>query len=258
MSQSDAPVLVQCSDGLMQIIMNRPEKKNALTQQMYGLMADALDQAIADKSVRVVAFKGAGQAFSSGNDLMDFINQPITAESPVFRFIQALAAFPKILAAQVDGAAVGIGTTMLLHCDLVFASEKAFFQLPFTQLGLCPEAASSMLLPRVIGLTRAATFLISGEVINAACALDWGLISAVFPEDSFEAESEKRLKKVAAMPPAALRETRALLRKPLQEKMTRAMLQEVQSFEKALKGPEAAEALRAFIEKRPPDFSAFT
>ena len=257
MTQPGLPVIVRSDKGMMQIIMNRPEKNIALTREMYALMAEALEEAASNETIRLVSFKGMGGTFTSGNDLMDFLNQSITAESPVFRFIETLVSFPKILCAQVTGAAVGIGTTMLLHCDLVYASEKAFFQLPFPKLGLCPEAASSLLLPKVVGLTRAATLLISGDAIDARTAEDWGLISAVFSEESFDAESEKRLLKVAAMPPDALRRTRALLRKPLEKEMRDALLREVQHFEELLKGPEAAEALQAFVEKRPPDFSDF-
>lgn len=258
MTQPGSPVLVRSDQGMMQIIMNRPEKKNALTQEMYALMTEALKEAASDGTIRLVVFQGSGGDFSSGNDLMDFVNQPINAESPVFRFIESLVSFPKVLAAQVEGVAVGIGTTMLLHCDLVYASENAFFQLPFTKLGLCPEAASSILLPRVIGLTRAATFLLSGEAINAKTAENWGLVSNVLPAKNFGKEAEKQLMNIAAMPPDALRRARALLRKPLEKEMREALLREAQHFEELLKGPEAAEALQAFLQKRPPDFSAFT
>ena len=256
-TQETRPVQTRSSNGILQIIMNRPEKKNALTQEMYALMTDALTYAAEEGSIRVAVFQGTDGVFCAGNDLQDFLGTPISEKSPVFQFIESLIAFPKILAANVEGVAIGIGTTMLLHCDLVYASDNAFFQLPFSRLGLCAEAGSSVLLPRAIGMTRAATLLTTGDSIDSRTAAGWGLISAFFPEEIFETEAMKRLGQVAAMPPAALRHTRALLRKPLEEEVRAAVLREARQFQECLQGAEAAEALRAFLEKRPPDFSSF-
>ena len=255
---TEEPILVAEHKGILTVTFNRPRKKNALTHEMYTRLVEALEQAKAAPRVRAMCFRGAGQCFCSGNDLADFLtNPPNSEESPVFRFLKGLIDFPKPLVAAVEGAAVGIGTTMLLHCDLVYASETALFQMPFTRLALCPEAASSFLLPRVIGLTRASRLLLLGDSIDANTALKWGLITEMLPADSFEAVVAQRLETLAALPPDAVRAAKALLREPLSEAAHEAVRREVNLFAQRLASEEAAEALQAFLERRPPDFGKF-
>lgn len=251
-------ILTQESGGVLFATFNRPDKKNALTHDMYARLAELLRQADVTPGVRAVCFRGAGGAFTSGNDLMDFLSgPPMDENSPVLQFIHGLIDFRKPLVAAVTGPAIGIGTTMLLHCDLVYASPKAFLQMPFTRLALCPEAASSFLLPRVIGLTRASELLLLGNGIDARTAHAWGLVTAILPEDSFDAELEQRLAALAALPPEAVRAAKALIRQPLIDGAHDAVRREAELFAGRLSSAEAAEAMQAFLERRPPDFSRF-
>lgn len=252
-------VNTRCDAGVMTIQMNRSEKKNALTHDMYSAMTAALSSAEADPAVRVICFRGAGDCFTSGNDLKDFLGNPPTGEdSPVMRFLHALVDVKKPLAAAIHGPAVGIGATMTLHCDLVYASETASFQMPFTKLALCPEAASSYLLPKVVGMTRAMAMLLSSQKIDARTAAQWGLVTEVFPDAQFEAAVNERLQTITALPPEAVRATKALLREPDRAQTHEAVQREAALFVQRLTSAEAAEAMQAFLERRPPDFSRFT
>jgi len=182
MSNTATDVLTHTEAGVMSITLNRVDKKNSITSAMYATMADALAQAEADTAIRVVVFQGHEAVFSAGNDIGDFLNQPpATNESPVFRFLRGIASFPKPIVAAVCGPAVGIGTTMLFHCDLVYAGDNAAFSMPFVNLGLCPEAASSLLAPQMFGYHRAAEALLLGEPFFAEAALDVGLVNRVLP-----------------------------------------------------------------------------
>lgn len=259
MNSEAAPVLVSCDNGILTIAFNRPDKKNALTHAMYEIMVDALRAADANPEVRVLCFKGNQSCYTSGNDLKDFIGNPPSDEnSPVLQFIHALIDLQKPLVAAVRGPAIGIGATMLLHCDLVFADSSATFQMPFTKLALCPEAASSYLLPRVTGLSRAMMLLLLSQTIDAAKAEQWGLVTELLPEAQFEALLQKRLEALCALPPEAVRAGKALVRGPLREAAHAAVGREAAVFGQRLSSAEAAEAMMAFLERRPPDFSRFS
>ena len=249
-------VRTEAADGVLRLTLARPEKKNALTRAMYEALTAALDAAAADPAVRVVLLHGEGGSFTAGNDLADFVQHPPTGEdSPVFRFLLAAATFPKPLVAAVEGHAVGIGTTVLLHCDLAWAAPSARFSLPFVNLGLVPEAASSLLLPAAVGPKRAAELLLFGEPFGAEEAARMGLVNGVVDDPLGHALARARA--LAQKPPAALRLTRALLRRPHAEAVAATLSEEGRLFVERLAGPEAQEALAAFVEKRPPDFSRF-
>ena len=175
-------ILAHAEGGVLTITFNRLDRKNSITSAMYGAMADAIEGAEKDAAVRVVVLQGHETIFSAGNDIGDFLNQPPAGQdSPVFRFLRAIATFPKPLVAAVCGPAVGIGTTLLFHCDLVFAGDNAAFSLPFVNLGLCPEAASSLLVPQMFGYHRAAEALLLGEPFMAEAAQEAGLVNRVLP-----------------------------------------------------------------------------
>ncbi len=246
-------------DGPVRIVtIDRPEKKNAFTSTMYSALTDALTSAQTDASVRVVLLRGTDGAFTAGNDLRDFLASPPSgADSPVVRFLYALTEMQKPLIAAVEGPAIGIGTTLLLHCDLVYASRSAVFALPFVALGLCPEAASSLLLPRLVGLQRATELLLLGEVFDAEHAHAIGIVNEVLEPDALYGRALDRAQRLAALPPAALRASRALLRDGLREEVTERLETELEIFATRLVSPEAREALSAFVEKRPPDFTKF-
>jgi enoyl-CoA hydratase/carnithine racemase len=223
---------------------------------MYAAMADALEHAAADGAVRVALITGSHEAFTAGNDLGDFLNNPPQEENaPVYRFLRALAAFPKPLVAAVCGPAVGIGTTLLLHCDLVYAGENASLSLPFVNLGLCPEAASSLLLPAIAGHTRAAEKLLLGEPFGAEEARELGIVNRVLPSTEVEAFARAQAAKLAAKPLSSLVATKALMRQPSAMEVRDAMLREGEVFGRMLREPAAREAFSAFMEKRKPDFS---
>ena len=255
MSQ-DSTILTHIDAGVMTVTINRLDRKNSLTAAMYGAMADALAQAEADAAVRVVVIQGHETIFSAGNDIGDFLNAPpSTPESPVFRFLRGIAAFPKPLIAAVSGPAVGVGTTMLFHCDLVYAGDNAAFSMPFVNLGLCPEAASSLLVPQMMGYHRAAEALLLGEPFMAEAALEVGLVNRVVPPTEANAVAQAQARKLAAKPLTALVETKRLMKKGQAAQITQQMAEEGQSFGRMLREPAAREAFTAFMEKRKPDFS---
>jgi enoyl-CoA hydratase/carnithine racemase len=218
-------------------------------------MADAMAQAGADPSVRVVVFQGHESIFSAGNDIGDFLNQPpTTQESPVFRFLRGIATFEKPLIAAVAGPAVGIGTTMLFHCDLVYAGDNAAFSMPFVNLGLCPEAASSLLAPRMFGYHRAAEALLMGEPFFAEAAQEVGLVNRVVPPTEVNGYAQAQARKLAAKPLTSLIATKRLMKGDTQDVLKK-MDEEGQDFGRMLREPAAKEAFGAFMEKRKPDFS---
>ena len=250
-------ILVHTEAGVTTITLNRVDKKNSITAAMYATMADALDQAQADAAVRVVLLQGDVTIFSAGNDIGDFLNKPPAGEqSPVFRFLHGIAAFPKPIVAAVCGPAVGIGTTMLLHCDLVYAGDNAAFSLPFVNLGLCPEAASSLLLPQMFGYHRAAEALLLGEPFMAEAALDIGLVNRIVPPTEVNAMAQTQARKLAAKPLTSLVETKRLMKKGQAVQVAQQMDEEGAVFGRMLREPAAREAFTAFMEKRKPDFSA--
>jgi len=244
-------------DGSTLIIrFARPAKKNALTIAMYERMNAALAEAAADKTVRAVVFGSTSEIFTAGNDLGDFMQNPPTGDnSPVFRFIMALAKFEKPLIAAVDGKGVGLGLTMLLHCDFVYCTERTSLVAPFVNLGLVPEAASSLLLPKLVGHARAAEILLLGEPVDAQQALAMGLVNAVLPPDQVMPKALEVAKKLAERAPTALKLSKALMKD--EGVVLARMKEEGALFVKQLASPEVAEAIGAFFEKRKPDFSQF-
>ena len=249
-------ILVHTEAGVMTLTLNRVDKKNSITAAMYSTLADALDQAKADAAVRVVLLQGDATVFSAGNDIGDFLHKPPAGQdSPVFRFLHGIAAFPKPIVAAVCGPAVGIGTTMLLHCDLVYAGDNAAFALPFVNLGLCPEAASSLLVPQMFGYHRAAEALLLGEPFMAEAALEVGLVNRVVPPTEANAIAQAQARKLAAKPISALIETKRLMKKGQAALVAQQMTEEGAVFGRMLGEPAAREAFTAFMEKRKPDFS---
>lgn len=249
-------ILVHHDAGVCTVTFNRLDKKNSITSAMYGAMADALAQAAGDATVRVLVFQGHETVFSAGNDIGDFLNKPpATMESPVFRFMRQLAGFPKPVVAAVCGPAVGIGSTLLFHCDLVYAGDNAAFSLPFVNLGLCPEFASSLLVPQMFGYHRAAEALLLGEPFFAEAALEVGLVNRIVPPAEANALAAQQARKLAAKPLAALIETKRLMRQGVAATVAQRIDEEGASFGRMLREPAAREAFSAFLQKRKPDFS---
>jgi enoyl-CoA hydratase/carnithine racemase len=249
-------ILVHTEAGVSTITFNRVDKKNSITAAMYAELADAIDKAAADNAVRTVLIQGDATIFSAGNDIGDFLNAPPSNEnSPVFRFMRAMASFPKPIVAAVCGPAVGIGTTLLFHCDLVYAGDNAAFSMPFVNLGLCPEFGSSMLVPQMFGYHRAAEALLLGDPFMAEAALEIGLVNRVVPPTECNAIAQAQARKLAAKPLSALVETKRLMKKGLQPQLFERIGEEGQSFGRMLREPAAREAFTAFMEKRKPDFS---
>ena len=249
-------ILTSTYAGVMTITLNRAEKKNAITSTMYTTMADALNQAANDEAVRIVLIQGHETIFCAGNDIGDFLNHPPTAEeSPVYRFLQTISIFPKPLIAAVCGAAVGVGTTLLLHCDLVYAGDNASFSLPFVNLGLCPEAASSLLFPQMLGYHRAAEVMLLGDALKADAALATGLVNRVMPPAEVNAFALAQARKLTTKPMSSLLEIKRLMKRGQTSLVKAQMTEEGMSFARMLKEPAAKEAFTAFLEKRKPDFS---
>ncbi|HET9645119.1 MAG TPA: enoyl-CoA hydratase [Burkholderiaceae bacterium] len=245
-------------NGVAIIEIARPEKKNALTVAMYEAMAEALQAADADSNVRAVLITGQPGVFTSGNDLEDFMQRPPqTADSPVFRFMRALLDSGKPVVAAVTGAAIGIGTTMLLHCDFVYVSDEARLAMPFVSLGLVPEFGSSLVLPRMLGHAKAAEKLLLGDPFTAAEAVECGIANAVLPSSEVMAHARRVAERFNALPPGAIREAKRLLRAPLAKELRSVIEHEAAVFGERLRSPEAREAFQAFFEKRRPDFSKF-
>ena len=249
-------ILIHHEAGVCTLTFHRVDKKNAFTQAMYSQLAQALTDAEADAATRVVLLQGDATVFSAGNDIGDFLNHPPrNEEAPVFRFLRALASFPKPLVAAVCGPAVGIGTTMLLHCDLVYAGDNAAFALPFVNLGLCPEAGSSLLLAQTMGHHRAAEALLLGEPFLAEAALEVGLVNRVVPPTECNSVAQAQARKLAAKPLASLIATKRLMKQHQHQRVLDTISEEAQVFAQMLQEPAAREAFGAFMEKRRPDFS---
>ena len=249
-------VLTHIEDGVMTITLNRLERKNSITSAMYAVLADAIAQAENDPAIRVAVLQGHETVFSAGNDIGDFLNQPPSGQdSPVFRFLRSIAGFPKPLVAAVCGPAVGIGTTMLFHCDFVYAGDNAAFSMPFVNLGLCPEAAASLLVPQMLGYHRAAEVLLLGEPFMAEAALEVGLVNRVVPPMEANGVARSIARKLAVKPSSSLAETKRLMKMGTQRQVLEQMAQEGISFGRMLGEPAAREAFGAFMDKRKPDFS---
>jgi enoyl-CoA hydratase/carnithine racemase len=245
-------------DGVATIEIARPEKKNALTVEMYQAMADAITDATDDAAVRALLITGQPGIFTSGNDLEDFMSRPRGGEdSPVFQFMRALVDCDKPVVAAVTGAAIGIGTTMLLHCDFVYVADDARLAMPFAGLGLVPEFASSLLVPQLMGHRRAAEKLLLGDPFTAETAVECGIANAVLPAGEVMAHARRVAERFNALPPGAVRESKRLLRAPLRDAVLAQIRTEGEAFGRRLTSPEAREAFQAFFEKRRPDFSRF-
>jgi enoyl-CoA hydratase/carnithine racemase len=249
-------ILIHHDAGVCTITLNRVDKKNSITTVMYQTMADALAAAEADAATRVVVFQGHETIFSAGNDIADFLNNPPAGQdSPVFNFLRGIASFSKPLIAAVSGPAVGVGTTLLFHCDLVYAGDNAAFSMPFVNLGLCPEAASSLLVPQMMGYHRAAEALLLGEPFMAEAALEVGLVNRVVAPTEANNYAQSVAKKLAAKPLSSLVETKRLMKKNQTALVLQVMAEEGNSFGRMLREPAAREAFGAFMEKRKPDFA---
>ncbi len=250
-------ILIHEEGGVLELRFNRPDKKNAITGAMYGALTAALADAAARPAVRAVLVTGEGDIFTAGNDIKDFLAMSGGGldGAPPGRFIRALATFNKPLVAAVHGPAIGIGATLLLHCDLVYASPEASLSVPFVDLGLVPEAGSSVLLPSRVGFARAAALLLLGEPMDAEAACVAGLVNAVIPAGDLLGHARAQARKLAAKPPAALAATRALMRGEPGALLAQ-MDRESAAFAQALQGAEAREAFTAFLERRAPDFGA--
>lgn len=256
---SGADILTELRDRIFTIRLDRPARKNAITAAMYRAMADALSEAAESPAVRCLLFAGAPGFFSSGNDLEDFLERPPEAggEAPVWRFLDALVHQPKPVVAAVNGPAIGIGTTLLLHCDLVVAGDNALFQMPFVNIGVCPEAGSSFLIPRLVGHHKAAELLLLCERFDAAAAVQMGIANRVVAAAETEAVARELALRLAAQPPAALRTTKRLMKQSITGQLAATMAEEPPAFAGLLAGEEAREAMTAFLQKRRPDFSRF-
>jgi enoyl-CoA hydratase/carnithine racemase len=244
-------ILIEQIDQTLHLTLNRPEKKNAITQAMYMTLANNLNAAAGDFAIRTVVISGNGKAFTAGNDIMDFMNEEITMSSPVFHFLKAIHEFPKPLIAAVQGNAVGIGTTMLLHCDLVYAAADSLFAMPFVTLGLVPEAGSSLLFPRLVGHAKASEIFMTGRSFGSAEALEMGLINSI--EESPTAKALEVAALIADQPPSAVLNTKALLKSGSHIAVENVMLAEGEMFRIALQSDETQGAFMKFMTSRKKD-----
>lgn len=250
----DDRVLTTLADGVLEVRINRPEKKNALTRAMYDGLSEALVRADREAVVKVVVLTGTGDSFSSGNDIADFAPMTAGREKPSLRFLRVISGAQKPIVAGVNGLAVGVGVTMLLHCDLVYAADTATFQMPFVDLGLVPEAGSSLLLPLLVGHQRASELFLLGTRFDARRAHELGLVNRVLAGDALADEVRRVALAIAAKPGAPVRLTKALL-KGAHRAVSERIAEEAALFDQQLRSPEAAEAIAAFKERRKPDFS---
>ncbi len=244
-------------NGVATIEIARPEKKNALTGAMYKAMADALDAAREDRAIRAVLITGQPGIFTSGNDIEDFVQRPSNEDPPSITFMKALIGCDKPVVAAVTGAAIGIGTTMLLHCDFVFVSDEARLAMPFVSLGLVPEFASSLIVPQLMGNARAAEKLLLGDPFTGADAVECGIANAVLPAAEVAPHARRIAERFNTLPPGAVRETKQLMRRYRAGAAEEAIRVESGVFAARLQSPEAKEAFGAFFQKRKPDFSKF-
>src|SRR5208283_3251326 len=254
-------VQTELKADVLRITIDRPEKKNALTTAMYTGLADAVEQGEANPDVRVLLLHGNGDSFTAGNDLEDFMANQWKGQGqavpPALRFIAAVAAAKKPIVAAVHGMAVGIGVTILLHCDLVYAADNATLVMPFVNLGIVPEAGSTVLLPALVGHQRAAELLMLAAPVTAQRAYEVGLVNAVVAPDALFATASRAAQKLAEKPMGALLACKRLMKQANQVQVDRALREEVAEVKVRLDSPETKEALTAFVEKRKPDFSKF-
>lgn len=252
-------VVIDQQAGLLTLRLNRLDKKNALTRDMYSAMAEALRQADGDPAVRALLITGGTECFTSGNDIADFLEAPPTSlDNPVFDFMRALFELKKPVVAAVAGPAVGIGTTLLLHCDLVYVSRDAQLKMPFVNLGLCPEFGSSLILPRLLGHAKAAELLLLGQSFSGEQAAAWGIANAVLEDGAATlAKAREMALSFLRLAPSAVTDSKRLMRAPDREALRQVIVEEGELFGQRLRSPEAIEALSAFMQRRQPDFSRF-
>lgn len=249
-------VKTSLSDGVLNVVMDRPERKNSLTTAMYAALCDALDEASRNPQVKVLLMSGAGGVFTAGNDLDDFVSKPPQSmDAPVFQFMLKMAELEKPVVAAVEGLAIGVGTTMLLHCDLVYVSQEARFSLPFVNLGLVPEAGSSLLFAKASGHQRAAEKLLLGDVFRADEAQELGFINRLLPTGEVLPFAMVQALRLAQLPNGSVRGTKALMKARQREDVLQQIRDEAQVFMDRVKGPAAQEAIAAFKAKRKPDFT---
>ena len=249
-------IISELSGNVLRLQLNRPSKKNAMTLAMYSALAEELDRADKNDDVRVVLVHGAGDSFTAGNDIADFVGHPPgPGDSPQARFLDALIRFSKPLVAAVHGFAVGGGTTMLLHFDFVYAGESTRFQIPFINLALVPELASSYTMPTQLGYLRAAEMILLGEPFTAARANELGLVTAVVPDQNVQDKATETAMKLAGKPAEALRACKKLIKAPELDSIREAVSSELREFAARVRSAEAKEAFAAFLEKRKPDYS---
>ena len=244
-------VHVEDTAAIRSITLSRPERKNALTGAMYTAMAEALDGAEREAQIRATVLRGSGGVFSAGNDLADFIEHPELGETaPQVVFLRRLATLTKPLIAAVDGVAIGVGTTMLLHCDLVVATTGSRFHLPFVELALVPEAAATLLLPLGLGHRLASELLLLAEPFDATRARELGIVNRVVAPDRLAAEVDAIARRLAALPPTAVAETKRLIRRPASDSVLERMDAELAVFRERLQSDELKAAIAAFFAKR--------
>src|SRR5712672_253906 len=249
-------IVIERSGTILRVMFNRPAKKNAMTSSMYVTFADLLNKALQDDGTRVVLWHGAGDSFCAGNDIEDFLkNPPGPGESPQAKLMAALVNFDKPLVAAVHGAAIGGGTTMLTHCDFIYAAEGAKFQMPFINLAVVPEFGSSCSVPARIGHVRAAELILLGVPFDARRAAELGLVTQVISDKDVLARATETAGKLAAKPAAALQASKRLMKQPFREQIKAAMKAENEEFSALVRSEDAKEALTAFLEKRKPDFT---
>jgi enoyl-CoA hydratase/carnithine racemase len=252
-------VIVEVKDRIALLRIDRLDKKNALTDAIYRALGDAIAAADANDEVRVLVLTGTGDSFTAGNDMLDFLNQKGTFETTgACYFMRKLYDFRKPALAAVNGLAIGIGTTLLLHCDFAWAGESATFRMPFVAIGIAPEFCSTYLLPAMLGHRRAAELLYTSDKFGAARALECGLVNGVVPDSQLLEHTLAQARRLAEQPPAALRTCKRLLREALHAPAMQAFDREVAELNRMVRGnPEATEAMTAFMQKRKPDFSRF-
>ena len=249
-------IITAHSAGILRVQLNRPAKRNAMTSAMYVALAGIFNEAAADEDTRVVLWHGAGDSFCAGNDIDDFLkNPPGPGESPQARLMEALVNFNKPLVAAVRGAAIGGGTTMLLHCDFIYAGDSTKFQMPFINLAVVPEFGSSFAVPLRIGQVRAAELILLGSSFDARRAAELGLVNQVVPDKDVLARARETAEKLAAKPAKALQASKRLIKQPFREQIKSAMKAENQEFSVQVRSEDAKEAFTAFLERRKPDFT---
>lgn len=250
-TSTDPNIIYQVQNGVLVLQINRPEKKNALTQTMYKALADGIHAGEKSNQVKVILIRGADDCFTSGNDVNDFVKpQDPGTERPSLQFMKAIGHTRKPVIAAVAGLAIGIGTTMLLHCDLVYAADTAYFQLPFTRLGLCPEAGSSLLLPQVLGHQRASELLLLGERFSAQKAQQYGLVNEVLPAGEFAAHALSKAEELAALPDGAVQTTKALIKRNQSTPLNDVIQAELLQFARLLQTEDSQAIFQSFLNRK--------